>query len=215
MRNVEKDEIEMAERRVRMLDAGFRAFAERGIEAVSMQDVADESGLGIATVYRYFNAKSALVVAIGARMWAQFYSEVEREYARCRGDQMSAAEELDFYLTSYVVLYRGHRDILRFNQNFNGYVRHEALSDEMLRDYYAAIEPFTQKFHRLYEKGLRDGTIRTDVPERTMFHTSMHIMLAVCGRYAQGVVVHSGEPEDLTRELMLLKRMILREYVVE
>lgn len=44
-------------------------------------------------------------------------------------------------------------------------------------------------------------------------NTTMHIMLAVCGRYAQGVVVRSRDvPEDLTKKLMILKRMILARY---
>ena len=77
----------------------------------------------------------------------------------------------------------------------------------------SAVEPFARKFHTLYEKGLRDGSIRTDEPERTMFNTTMHLMLAVCCRYAQGLVVDGADVEDLTRELMILKRMILNNYV--
>ena len=60
---------------------------------------------------------------------------------------------------------------------------------------------------------LQDGSIRTDEPEQTMFNTTMHIMLAVCGRFAQGLIVKSDDPEDLTRELLILKRMIMNAYV--
>ena len=55
MRNPEKDERMMAERRERMLSEGFRIFAEKGIEPVSMQEVAAACGLGIATLYRYYS----------------------------------------------------------------------------------------------------------------------------------------------------------------
>ena len=55
MRNLEKDELEMAGRRELMLQTGFAMFAEKGIEAVSMQDVARAWSVGIATLYRYFN----------------------------------------------------------------------------------------------------------------------------------------------------------------
>ncbi len=213
MRNPDKDELMMSERRERMLETGFRLFAEKGIESVSMQDVARACDLGIATLYRYFNTKLAFVIAIGAKKWEEYYREVEAEYARRGGDMMNASEELDFYLSSYILLYREHRDVLRFNQNFNGYVIHEAAAGEQLASYMEAIGLFTRKFHRLYEKGLQDGSIRTDEPEQTMFNATMHIMLAVCGRFAQGVVYHSGDPEDLTRELLILKRMILSQYV--
>ena len=96
MRNAERDELEMAERRRNMLDTGFRIFAERGIEPVRMQDVARECGLGIATLYRYFNTKLAFVIAIGTKKWEEYFEEIEAEFARRGGDLMTAAEELDF-----------------------------------------------------------------------------------------------------------------------
>ena len=213
MRNLERDELEMSERRERMLETGFRIFAEKGIEAVPMQDVAQACGLGIATLYRYYRNKLAFVIAIGAKKWEEFFLEVEAEFERRGGELMNAAEELDFYLNAYILLYREHPDLLRFNQNFNGYVQHEQATDEQLRDYLRAAEPFAKKFHRVYEKGVRDGSIRTDEPEQIMFHTTMHIMLAVAGRFAQGVVVRTDDPEDLTKELMILKRMILSQYL--
>ncbi len=213
MRNLERDELEMSERRERMLETGFRIFAEKGIEAVPMQDVAQACGLGIATLYRYYRNKLAFVIAIGAKKWEEFFLEVEAEFERRGGELMNAAEELDFYLNAYILLYREHPDMLRFNQNFNGYVQHEQATDEQLKDYLRAAEPFAKKFHRVYEKGVRDGSIRTDEPEQIMFNTTMHIMLAVAGRFAQGVVIRTDDPEDLTKELMILKRMILSQYV--
>ena len=126
---------------------------------------------------------------------------------------MNAAEELDFYLSAYILLYREHPDVLRFNQNFNGYVQHEAATQAQLAPYLRAVAPFMQKFHRLYEKGVRDGSITVQESEQTMFNATMHIMLAVCGRFAQGVVIRSDNPEDLSQELMILKRMILSRYI--
>ena len=213
MRNLEKDEIEMTARREAMLKEGFRLFAEKGIEAVNMQEVAKACGLGIATLYRYFNTKLEFVIAIGAKKWTEYFEEIEKEYARLGGEMMNAAEELDFYLSMYILLYREHRDLLCFNQNFNGFIAHEQATEEQLQDYMRAIELFSRKFHRFYEKGLQDGSIRTDEPEQTVFNTTMHIMLAVCGRYAQGVIVRGSDPDDLTKELMILKRMILNAYV--
>ena len=215
MRNTEKDEREMAERRERMLRTGLALFAEKGIEAVPLQTVADACGIGVATMYRYFNTKLDFVIAIGAKEWEAFFREVEEEYVRHGGDTMNAAEELGFYLNSYILLYREHPEILRFNQNFNGFIVHEKATLPQLADYLKAVEPFQQKFHLLYEKGLRDGSICIEEPEQTMFNATMHIMLAVCGRYAQGVVVKGGGQGDLTQELMILKDMILDRYVTQ
>ena len=213
MRNAAKDEIEMAARREAMLTEGFRLFSEKGIETVSMQEVADACHVGIATLYRYYNTKLALVIAIAAWKWEE-YTETVREQRQSRGiETMSAAERLDYYLSFYVDLYRNWKDLLRFNQSFNNYVQHEGATGEQLAPYLSSVSGLSGFFHELYEKGREDGTIRTDLPEDKMFAATSHIMLAVAVRYAQGLLFSAEREEDRTEEFELLKRALLREFV--
>ncbi len=213
MRNFEKDGVEMTARREAMLREGFRLFAEKGIEQVSMQEVANDCGLGIATLYRYYKTKLALVIDIGTRKWEGFAEIVKQKRAEFDASDMTAAEELSFYLDFYIKLYHNQKDLLRFNQDFNVYVRHEGATREQLRPYLDAIANYARFFHGVYEKGKLDGTIRTDLPEEKMFAATSHIMLAVAVRYAQGLVYSESEA-DRTQEFELLKRMLLREYVI-
>ena len=215
MRNLEKDELEMAARREFMLSEGFRLFSEKGIESVSMQEVANACGLGIATLYRYYNTKLDLVLAIGTRQWEQYFAEVEELRSAKHPETLTAAQHLDFYLNFYIDMYKEHKALLRFNQNFNNFVRSEGATKEQLAPYVAAISNMRVPFHGLYEQGKRDGTIRTDISEDKLFATTSHIMLAVAVRYAQGLVYLAQNEEDQTEELYLLKQMILREFVVE
>ncbi len=86
----------------------------------------------------------------------------------------------------------------RFNQNFNGFILHEQATPRQMGDYLSSIGPFRMKFHKLYEKGVTDGSIRTDEPEETMFNVTMHIMLAVCCRFAQeGCVIISQHGDTI------------------
>lgn len=214
MRNLEKDELEMTSRREAMLTEGFRLFAEKGIEAVPMQEVAKACHLGIATLYRYYTTKLALVLAIGERQWQDYGDYVREVRAARHADDMNAAQELAFYLDFYIDLYQNHKDMLRFNQNFNNFMRHEGATPEQLRSYVDSINIFFSMFSSLYEKGKRDGTIRTELPKEKMFASTSHIMLAVAVRYAQGLLF-SGESEaDMTQEILMVKRMILREFVI-
>lgn len=214
MRNLEKDEVEMMRRREAMLAEGFRLFSERGIEAVPMQEVAKACHLGIATLYRYFNTKLALVIAIGVRQWQDYEEYVRTQREERRIGEMTAAQELDFYLDFYIDLYRNHKDVLRFNQNFNNYVQHENTTEEQLRPYVEAINIFARMFSDLYEKGRIDGTIRTELPKEKMFASTSHIMLAVIVRYAQGLLFSGDNESDMTQEVLMVKHMILREFVV-
>lgn len=214
MRNVEKDEQEMTARREAMLAQGFRLFADRGIEAVSMQEVAKACGLGIATLYRYYNTKLALVIAIAVRQWNDYKEYISLQRKEKHVSEMTAAQELDFYLGFYIDLYREHKDLLCFNQNFNNYVQHEGAMPEQLRPYVESINVLARFFDELYEKGRKDGTIRTDLSKERMFASTSHIMLAVIVRYAQGLLFSGEDEADMTQEILLVKRMILKEIVV-
>ncbi len=213
MRNHEKDEIEMRAKREAMLCKGFRLFTKKGIESVAMQEVANACGVGIATLYRYYGSKLALVIGIAVDQWEEFADHVRAEKQRIDTEHMTAAEELAFYLDCYVMLLREYKELLRFNLNFNSFVRREGATKEQLLPYLRAVGAFAGMFHDVYEKGTVDGTIRTDVPEKKMFAATSHIMLAVAVRYAQGVLYAAEREEDRTEEYELLKRMILREYV--
>ncbi len=213
MRNLEKDEIEMAARREAMLREGFRLFSEKGIEAVPMQEVAKACGLGIATLYRYYNTKLALVLDIGTRQWTDYLAYAQDLSRELGTEKWTAAKEMEFYLDFYIDLYRNHKDLLRFNQNFNNYVQHEGATKEQMAPYLTSVGRLGGLAHRIYEKGKQDGTIRTDMPEAKMFATTAHIMLAVGVRFAQGLLYDAENEADRTEEFEFVKRMILREYV--
>ena len=109
MRNARKDEIDMAARREAMLREGFRLFAERGIEAVFMQEIADACGLSLATLYRYYSSKLALVIAIGTRQWRDYAEYAKARIQKLDFASMTAAELLDFYFDFYKDLYQTTR----------------------------------------------------------------------------------------------------------
>lgn len=209
MRDARKDAIEMAARRERLLEAGFRLMSARTIEAVTLQEIADEAKIGIATLYRYFKAKPDLVIEIGTNIWKRYYAEVEKEYARLNGPAMNAAEELEFFLDSIIELYRSRRDVLRFNRNFDTYVQHERCTAAQMRPYNDAVAVFAKKFHTVVRKARADGSLRIPVSEPRLFVNLLYTMLSVAGKYAEGLVYPPDGERDMTDELEAIKRMIL------
>lgn len=77
-RNREKDEAEKAVRRKQAMETGFRLFAEKGIDQVTMPDIAEDSGVGRPSLYRYFSSKVDLVIAIGTWKWEEYLQENAR-----------------------------------------------------------------------------------------------------------------------------------------
>ena len=54
--------------RAALVDAAIRLFSERGIDATSMDDIAEAVEVSRATVFNYFPYKEAILVEIGARL---------------------------------------------------------------------------------------------------------------------------------------------------
>jgi AcrR family transcriptional regulator len=173
-----------------------------------MTDVADEACIGVATVYRYYSTKPALVMAISAWIWSRYEAQIVR-----LGDvrEATAAEEFEYYLDSYLDLYRNHKDMLRFNQFFNVYMNQESVTTDAMGPYADVVDRVGARFQLIYAHAKADGTLRTDIPGREMFLTTLHLMMAAVTRYAVGLA-YSGNV-DPEQELIMLKNMLLREYV--
>ena len=212
MRNTEKDELMMSARRELILEQGFRLFSENGIPAVTMQQVADACGIGIATLYRYYNTKRALVIDIARAQWEEYAEHVNEVRKRIEDEDLTAAERMNVGLGFYIDLYRNHSAMLCFNQDFNNFVRHEGITQDQLAPYLEAINVFAGMFRDAYRKGREDGTLQGAVSEEKLFAASAHIMMAVAVRYAQGLVYSAENEADRTEELQMVRRMLMREF---
>lgn len=192
-----------------ILTAGFRIFAENTIERVKMTDVADAAKIGVATVYRHYGTKADLVLAISSWIWGRYVTDIVQKAS----EETNAAEQLSYFLDSFLDLYRNHKDMLRFNQFFNVYVESEDISEESMKPFKDVIVRIIERFHMIYQKALVDHTVRTDIEEKEMFSECLHLMLAAVTRYAVGLVYDAGvDPE---KELMLLKALLMREFTTQ
>ena len=193
-----------------ILDVGFKLFAERGIGQVILPEVAKAAEVGNATLFRYFPTKTELVIAIATRRWESFIKWHNSLLTSEETQNLTGAEYLKFFLDSFLELYRNHKDILRFNYDFNSVVRSAEWTDEQKQPYLQMVDALSRQFHDLYERGMRDGTLNAEIPEQTMFSSVFHIMLAAITRYAVGLaVVNESNTES---ELIMLSKMMLKEF---
>lgn len=212
MRSREKDAAQMAVKRRAFLDAAFELFAAKGIEAVSLDSIARKSGYGIATLYRHFSNKVSLAMELAAQKWADYIGRYTATVSKDEMDRMSGAEYMRFYLDSFLDLFRNDKEMLRFNYDLNSFLRKEEQSPEHVKPYLLVIDRLGETFHGMYQRGVMDGTLNSNIPEATMFSSSFHIMMAAATRYAVGLVYLLEQGSDPEAELEMLERMLLKEY---
>jgi AcrR family transcriptional regulator len=95
-RNLSSDEIE--DFRGRLCAVAERLFAERGLAAVTMRELARELGVSAMTPYRYFADKEAILAAVRARAFDAFAAALETAASR----PGNAAERADAVGRAYL-----------------------------------------------------------------------------------------------------------------
>jgi AcrR family transcriptional regulator len=70
----------------RLCDAAEALFAEHGLEAVTMRELAAKLGVSPMTPYRYFKDKEAILAAVRARGFDRHAEALERAYFETAGD---------------------------------------------------------------------------------------------------------------------------------
>ena len=197
------------ERDQRIIDTAFRLFVEKKIEAVSMDEVAKEAGVGRATLFRCYTNKTELVIAVCASKWKAYLDKLDETRPISSVHDIPAVGRFIFTLDSYIEMYQNHKDLLQYNENFNSYVSHQTVEESELKEFHASLNSVNTRLHMMYEKAKEDKTLRTDIPEEKFMRVTVHTMMTVCAHYAGGFIWGSDKNRDYPEELLLLKEMIL------
>lgn len=207
-RNAERDRQEAARRKLQLIKAGFELFSRDGIETVSLNAVAERAGVGVSTMYKYFQNKVNLAVAISGRIWDEVWNGMLGRKGADKLGQMSPCELFELYADLMIELYRERPQVLRYSGNYKTYIRRENVSDVALGEHLDPLQPIAELFFKSYSTAAADGSIRTDVSKEKMFSFVALTMLTMAERYAQGIVWTESAEADHVGDLLCLKRML-------
>ena len=159
-----------------ILDAAGALVVERGVRAVTMSEVAAATGIGRATLYKYFPDVEAILVAWHERQVASHLTELEA----LRDGADSPGERLRAVLEGYALLQHG------LAAHHGGGQPHSGGSDIAVQlhrgDHVARADRQLREFMRdvLAECG-EAGAVRADVPADELARYSLHALTAASG----------------------------------
>ncbi|GLO64581.1 TetR/AcrR family transcriptional regulator [Oceanobacillus kimchii] len=137
-----------------------RLFAESGLENVKMQNIADEEGIGVATLFRYFPRKDKLIVAVATSIMEEELYQFQLIINNTENAYKKFEKVFDFL--SQIVTHAS-KNSTKFIDSFENYV---AISKEPLEDidlYDAVREEIYILMSTLIQEGSRDGSIRNNL----------------------------------------------------
>lgn len=193
------------------VEAAAKLLLTTDVNELKMNDIADACDIGVASLYRYFGTKPALVIKAGCLLWRSvrslFDGVFECDYYKER-DGLGRLREL---MKVFKVLFISHKDFLRFLDSFDRYILNEKVSPEDMENYRESIMDFYPLFEDAYKTGVRDGSLRADVDFKTMYLSVTHSLMQLSEKFARGSVFE-GEEDLAEGELDFMIGMAV-EYI--
>ena len=189
---------------VRAVSVGAAMFLERGIENVRMTDIADESGIGVATLYRYFGGKTGIAVKAMTFLWNDLKSLFSGVFDSKEFLSQSGIKQLGDLMKMLLVLYSAHKDFMRLLGEFDRLVVSESVPKEELQEYELSVIDFYPVLERAFKTGCEDGTIRKEVDFRVFYLSYAHALTEMCKKFINGEILPSEDFTQAESELRLL-----------
>ncbi len=190
-------------RKTRENEAVFAAaqlFLSRGVEAVKMTDIAEAAEIGVASLYRYFGTKEAILIRAGTLLWSDLRALFE-EVVEDADSSRTGREQVAAMLGVYRTLCRDHKNFLLFLEDFDRFILASGVKKSELYEYERSIGDYYPLFEAAYRRGVADGSLRAGVDPALFYRTFTHGITALCQKLLRGEILaqddfsSSGEVE--------------------
>ena len=185
----------------RAIEVSAQLFLKHGIETVKMTDIADECGIGVATLYRYFGTKNGITIAAMTYMW----NELNKMFSGIFESEVflaqSGIKQVSDLMRMFVVLYQAHPGFMRLLAEFDLMLVSDAIPKNELKDYERSIINFYPVFEKSYMTGINDGTVR-EISNIKLFYLSYaHTLMELSKKLIQGELLPNDDFSNAEAEL--------------
>lgn len=196
-------------RRQRIVLSAAELFLERGAEDVKMTDIAEASGIGVASLYRYFGTKSAIMLESGTLLWNDVATLFDTNFHSAEYRSASGMEQLRILLTGYLQVFTEHKPFLRFLNALDQVILTEKPDPETLKPYRESILNFYDLFWAAHQKGMADGSVRAGMDTAFLYRTITDFLNGAAQKFIRGQVLPEDDYSRGGEEMALFIQMAL------
>lgn len=190
-------------KRAFVTDAATELFLQNSISSVTIRDVAGASGVGEATVYRYFQNRSNLIVACALKLQAEV-GALFMDFPEIS----SAYEKLERFYCAYMKIFQTHPNLYRFLSEFDAYCI--ASGETELEEYQDNFDRFRTTVLEIYRQGVACGEVKELKDPDFFYQTTTHALLSLCKKLAtERHIVRQDAAIDPCEEIRTLTDLIL------
>lgn len=192
-----------------VVEATAGLLLKRDVSELTMNDIALECDIGVASLYHYFGTKATLVIKAGCCLWGRVRSMFDGVFESGSFTEKNGCERLCELVKVFKELYVSHKDFLRFVDSFDRYIVSESVSEVSLREYRESIMDFYPIFEEAYKCGIEDGSLRKDIDFNILYLSVTHTMMLLSEKFARGDIFE-GENRCAEQELDMLIDMAVK-----
>ncbi len=168
-------------------------FLKYGIDNVKMTGIADETGVGVATLYRYFGTKIGVAIAAMTYLWNELNTMVSGIFESNAFRKKTGLQQLEELMRVFLMLYTSHGDFMKLLGEFDLFLLREKVPKEDLTAYEQSIINFYPVFETAYRTGIADGTVREIEHFQLFYVTYAHAFMELNKKLLRGEVLASDD----------------------
>ena len=186
-----------------IVEVATKLFLKRGINDVTIKDIANEAEIGEATIYRHFVKKQNIVLAVALKLKEKVF---EGYFDLSKGK--TGFEKVEIFYSSYLNVFKNSPEYFYFINEFDAYMcMEESIS---LDEYEKEIDSFKSQYIEAYELGLKDQSIRKVDSIELFYLSSTHALLELCKKLsANRALLRQDRNSKKASEIECLIKIVL------
>lgn len=159
-----------------IVDSAKKLFLSSSISEITIKDISSVSGLGEATIYRYFKKKENLVLAVSL--------SIQQDILKVQfNENGSGLEQIQNFFNLFRDIYVENKNYFKFIAEFDT-VYLKNIKNKENKEYSLGLDAFYEIFMKAYELGLKDGSIKENNDIKLYYYTCTHSLLELCKKLA-------------------------------
>lgn len=210
MNQISTRELAKKRRREAILNQAEKLFLQKGIDNTTMDDIANEAGIGIATLFRYFPKKELIIQSVATdkiQIILNALLEIEKKSLSCM-DMITAV--LDFFIDQ---MSEQNGAMPKLLDNFVNYKAVALDSFDNLDMYNQVREDISKVFIRLIENTKDDGSIRKDLSSSKILSTILSNFSVFTFKLSLKGNKNLPAPELTSEEQLVIMKNIFLDYL--
>ena len=193
-----------------ILQAAEVLFLKKGIDSTTMNDIANEAGIGIATLFRYYPKKEIIILTIASgklNVILESFQEIEQQ-------SFSYLEKVTAMLDFFIFQITTDNGVLpKLLDNFVNYTAVARDSIEDMSLYLQVREQLYSLFFQMIESGKTDGTVRQDIPTSHFISTIVNNFSIFTLKLSLKNSANLLEPKLSTEDQLHIMKTVFLDYL--